>query len=915
MFEVATVGQIFHMVQTMGTHGRTVRRSTAGICLLILVAAIVLLPRADRDTPDSSPAAFVPEQNPTDPSAQLQLHNVSSPSSIGANYQKLPLAFEANQGQTDSRVKFLARGAGYTLFLTGSEAVLVLKPDAKTEKHRPMTDDVVLMKLVRANSQSLVTGIDELPGRSNYFIGSDPEKWRTNVKSYAKVRYHDIYPGVDLVYYGKQGRLEYDLEVAPGADPGAIRLALTNAGGGSDSLQVEENGDLALDIHRPGFRFHQPVIYQISGFPRGEARTPIEGRYKLVGNNQVSFELGWYDKTKPLVIDPALEYSTYLGGSQDDVASGIAVDSTSNVYVAGSTCSVNFPIVDGVQSGFGGYTGVCSSSSLFGNIAGGDAFVVKLDPTLSTVLYSTYLGGGGDDVANGIAVNHSGSAFVTGSTCSNGSSAFPTTSGAFQTTYAGGFSPCTRDRGDAFVTELSPSGSELVYSTYLGGASGDTGNAIVVDSSDEAYVVGTTCSSNFPTTLGALQTSYKGDGGKCDAGPFGDVFVTKLNSKGSALVYSTYLGGSSGDTGYALALDSSENTFIVGSTYSKNFPVTAGAYDTKCKGCATALSQAFVSKLNSTGTALEYSTYLGGSNGLEPCSACATGVAVDSSGNAYVVGLTSYKDFPILHAFQSAYAAGAHDQFVTKLNSTGSSLVYSTFVGGAGDDGATAVAVDTLGYAYVRGNTNSTNFPTTPDAFQLACGAGCPVGTYDVTLSILAPSGLSLTYGTYLGGSQTDFAKAAQTLVLDNGADPGIYLTGFTNSTDFPVSTNAYQKDPAGSYDAFVTKFNLASNVSFSPSGLNFGSEKVHTAAPPQTITLSNIGKIALSLYSIKIAGKDSADFEYITTCSETVAAETSCSITITFTPSAAGTRSASLVINDNGGNSPQHVSLIGSGK
>lgn len=897
----------------MGDHTRTARRNAVACWLLLLLTAtIILAPQADRGTSTTSHVAFVQEQNPADHSVIPGLSNVDAPSSIGASYHRLPLAFEANQGQTDSRVKFLARGAGYTLFLTGEEAVLVLKPDANTEE--PTADDVVLMKLLGANSQATVAGTEELPGRSNYFMGSDPEKWRTNVKSYAKVRYHDVYPGVDLDYYGKQGHLEYDLEVAPGADPGTIRLALTSAAGGVSSLHVTEDGDLALSIHRTGLRFHQPVIYQPSGPPDVESRTPVEGHYKLVGNNQISFELGRYDKSKPLVIDPALEYSTYLGGSQDDVASGIAIDRSSNVYVAGGTCSANFPIVDAVQSRFGGYTGVCSSSTLFGNIAGGDAFVVKLDPTLSRVLYSTYLGGGGDDVANGIAVNSSGNAFVTGSTCSSGASPFPTTSGVFQTAYAGGFSPCKRDRGDAFVTELSSSGAELVYSTYLGGASGDTANAIVVDSSDNAYVVGTTCSSNFPTTLGAIQTSYSGDGGKCKAGPSGDVFVAKLNSKGSALVYSTYLGGGSGDTGYALALDSSANAYVVGSTYSKNFPVTPGAYDTKCKGCATALSQAFVSKLNSTGTALEYSTYLGGSSGVEPCSACATGIAIDSSDNAYVVGLTSYKDFPILNAFQPAYATGAHDQFVTKLNSTGSKLMYSTFLGGAGDDGATAIAVDTLGNAYVRGNTNSTNFPTTPDAFQVVCSGGCPVATYDVTLSVLASSGGSLIYGTYLGGSQTDFAKAAQTLVLANGADPGIYLTGLTNSTDFPVTTNAYQKAEAGGYDAFVTKFGFASNVSVSPSTLNFGSQKVQTAGPPQTITFSNVGEIALSLHSIKITGADAADFKPTTTCTATLMAETSCSIAVTFKPSATGTRSATLVVSDNGGNSPQQVSLTGSG-
>jgi hypothetical protein len=935
----------------MQSQNLTSRRSAFWLLMLSLVAILAIMaPKtAEFRNQTSSPSPF------TSPLARVGSSDLAhaalnqmTPGRIAASYGKLPLAFEANPSQTDSRVRFLARGADYTLFLTSSEAVLVLKSGGhesrsvdggesewrtqrqlkRTNKddRKKATDTILVMKLVGADPLAEVRGADELPGRSNYFIGGDPRKWRTNVTNYARVEYRGIYPGVDLVYYGVQGHLEYDFIVAPGTDPGVIRLAFGSGAGGypastpdsfllaSRALRLAENGDLVVKMRQTSVSFHKPVIYQPSASANFDTRIPIEGHYRLTADGRVSFGLGAYDRTKPLVIDPALGYSTLLGGTLDDAGAAIATDTAGNVYVAGSTCSTDFPVVSGFQGTFGGYTGTCSSSSLFGNIAGGDAFVIKLDPTLSTLLYSTYLGGGGDDAANGIAVNSSGNAFVTGSTCSSGSSAFPTTEGAYQTIYAGGFTPCTRDRGDAFVTELDASGSGLVYSTYLGGASGDTGTAIAVDASNDAYVIGTTCSSNYPATSGAFQTQYGGDGGECLHAPKGDVFVTKLNSAGSGLIYSTYIGGQLGDTGYALALDSANNAYLAGYTYSSDFPVTPGAYDTACKGCSQSLSQAFVAKLNPAGTALVYSTYLGGTNGHEPCAACATGIAVSRAGNAYVTGLTSYLDFPLLNAFQPLYGGGAHDQFVTELNSSGSTLVYSSFHGGKGDDGADAIALDRGGSAYIRGDTNSPNFPVTADAFQPTCGGGCQTGTYDVTLTVVGPSGSSLIYSTYLGGSAVDFGRANQSLVLDGEIKPGIYLTGFTNSANFPVTNHAYQRELAGGYDAFVTKFSSTSNVALSPLGLNFGSQTVGTSSVPQTITLTNVGEIAVHIYSIAVTGTDSGNFTENNTCGSGVAAGASCSITVTFTPSATGTRSAIVSVKDNGGSSPQKISLAGTG-
>jgi hypothetical protein len=441
-------------------------------------------------------------------------------------YGKLPLNFELNQGQTDRRVKFLSRGSGYSLFLTGDEAVLTLRkgsPPSKlgnehvshqlakgglqrasfvaahAKRHSPKTTQAVLrMRLVGVNERAKTTGLEQLPGKSNYFIGNDPKKWRSNVPNYAKVKCANVYPGVDLLYHGNQRQLEYDFVVQPGADPRQIELSFD----GAKRLRLDAHGDLIVDITRGEVIEHKPIIYQ----DIGGMRRQVAGSYELRNGHTAGFKLAGYDAHQSLTIDPSLGYSTYLGGSNSDLGAGIAVDSAGNAYITGITSSSNFPTTAGAfQSTVGG-----------GSF---DAFVSKLNSSGSALMYSTYLGGSNYDAGNEIALDSAGNAYVTGNTFSND---FPTTAGAFQTTFSGG-------SYDAFVSKLNSSGSTLVYSTYLGGSDSDGAGGIAVDSSGNAYVTGLTRSTNFPTTAGAFQTTY--GGGE-------NAFISKLNSSGSAPVYS-----------------------------------------------------------------------------------------------------------------------------------------------------------------------------------------------------------------------------------------------------------------------------------------------------------------------------------------------------------------------------------------
>jgi hypothetical protein len=864
---------------------------------------------------------------------------------LAASYGKLPLGFEANQGQVRGPVKFLSRGPGYTIFLTDGEAVLALRkssvvsgqssvgtrqnpgvrtqePEGKsgqraTDNGARITASVLRMKLVGANAKAEVTGAQELPGKSNYFIGNDPKKWRTNVPTYAKVSYQGVYPGVGLIYYGNQGgQLEYDFVVAPGADPAAIGLALgggLEVGSGQSAVgsvaqnraqrqskiqnldsKIDPSGDLVVKTDGGEIRFQKPVVYQppINNGQRTTdygQRTPVDGRYVLHASNQVGFKVGSYDRTRPLFIDPVLSYSTYLGGSGVDSGAGIAVDSAGNAYVTGTTGSTDFPTANPLQAT---------------NHGSGDAFVTKLNAAGSALVYSTYLGGSGSDQGNGIAVDSSGDAYVTGQTWSTD---FPTVNPLQATNKESGAN------WTAFVAKLNPAGSALVYSTYLGGSgyyySASAGNSgydeafgIAADSAGNAYVTGSTRSSDFPTA-NPLQPTCGG----CSNG-FPSAFVAKLNPAGSALVYSTYLGGSGGglgDSGSGIAVDAAGNAYVTGMASSTNFP-TADPLQPTCGACPL-YETAFVAELNPIGSALVYSTYLGGSN-----FDMAAGIAVDSADNAYVTGWTQSRDFPTVNPLQSSND-GNENAFVAKLNPAGSALVYSTYLGGSGMDQGSGIAADTAGNAYVTGTTSSTDFPTA-NPLQATMD-----GPSDAFVAKLNAAGSALVYSTYLGGSGGDQG-------LGIAVDPAgnAYVTGATGSTDFPT-VNPFQatnNSPQIQYmgvTGFVAKIGA---VTISPTSLSFSSQTVGATSPAQPVTLSNIGNANLTISSIAIGGSNSGDFAAEatgTTCSTSaaLAAGTNCTINVTFSPTAAGPLTGTLAITDSSDGqvgSTQTVTLSGTG-
>src|ERR1700687_1294803 len=613
------------------------------------------------------------------------------------------------------------------------------------------------MKLRNANPAARVTGVDELAGTSNYFIGNDPTKWRTNVPTYGKVKYVGIYSGIDLVYYGNQRQLEYDFIVAPGADPRRIAFDIL----GAKRIRRDAHEDLVFKIGEDEIRWHKPVVYQ----ERDGTRQLVAARYAITDKNRVGFELASYDVSRPLYIDPLI-YSTYLGGSGADDGFGIAIDGAGNAYIAGSTSSTNFPVQPGsYQATYGG---------------SGDAFVTKINPTGSAFVFSTYLGGSGVDEGTSIAVDSASSVYVTGGTSSTD---FPTTPGAFQTT-----------GGPGFVTKLNPTGSGLVYSTYL---SGGGSSGIAVDSAGDAYLTGSTyCPNDFPTTTGAFQTT-------CASGTYTG-FVAKFNPTGSGLIYATFLGGGSdGIAGVTtttrssgLAIDSAGNAYLTGWTTSTSFPTTPGAFQTICDdGNACAYDcDTFVSKLNPTGSGLVYSTYLGGS-GAE----IGSGISIDNASCAYVTGETLSTNFPTTPgAFQTTnYTSGYDwDGFVSKLNPTGSGLVYSTYLGGT-DMGTTfiyGIAVDSSGEAYVAGYTSSTHFPTVNPVQKKRRSS------VDAFVSRFNPNGSGLLSSTYVGGSADDVGFG---IAVDSNSEA--YVTGYTTSINFPTF-DPLQPANGGGQDVFVFK-------------------------------------------------------------------------------------------------------------
>jgi len=785
-------------------------RILAAITLLMMLAALALTIGSG-----AAPLRVASHGNPrrlsaSDPQpAPGRAPSAQPPSEHGwqqvlATYGHLPLMFEPNQGQTDVRVRFLARGAGYSLYLTAREAVLALQQSAVYSQHPAGQTSVVSMNLVGANSTTEPTGDLQLPGRSHYLVGNDPAQWHRDIPQFARVRYRNVYPGIDLVYYGNQGRLEYDFEVAPGSDPKLIALKFQ----GPRNLKIDSAGDLVLGVGGNDVRLQSPRVYQKFGV---EERS-VAGRFELRGQekDEVGFRLGAYDRNRTLIIDPVLTYSTYLGGSGNEACSVIApitiagiasppagcpaitVDPVGNAYVAGSTTSTNFP----------GTTGQYQPELAAGATA--NAFIAKFTPN-GSLQFATYLGGNGTDYTAGIAVDSGFDMIVVGTTSSGN---FPTngSNAAFQTT------PVTGGK-HVFVSKLDPTGKILLYSTYLSGSGVDIASGLAVDPGGNAYVTGTTTSNEvetgFPSTLGAYQTAPKA------ANQF---FFTKVdpNASGSLSVpYSTYFGGSNPSNGVTVgggvAVDSNSNAYITGGTNFIDMPLL-NAYQAINEGGL----DVFVAKINPTGvtgTQLVFSTYIGGSG-----DDVGYGIAVDSTPNVYVIGSTTSTDFnagTVSTTGLQATNGGGTDAFLAKFGllctastcTTPLPLDYFTYLGGAGTDVATAVTVDNSSGAHIAGWTNSTNFPVVGNPLQSTFQGGTSdaflarVDTLATCSPITTPTCPVTSSSSYFGGTGADFGTG---IALDPQGSS--YLTGETaSSSGFPLR-NPFQGVLSGPNDAFVSK-------------------------------------------------------------------------------------------------------------
>jgi len=757
----------------------------ATACLTIALAHRVQVPSASKDI---SAAAFSSDR----------------PVGLSQVLSQAPMVFEPNRGQTDNRVQFLARGHGYSIFLTSDEAVLEGQHFAAD--HRTLQTSVVRMSLAGSNPLAAVSGENRLPGNSSYIVGNRSADWHSGIEQFSRVRYHEVYPGIDLVYYGKQGKLEYDFKVAPGADPSLVALNFA----GPQLLNLNDNGELSLAVGADTLQMHAPRVYQTLNGQEQE----IPARFVLLADNKVGFQVGAYDRSRELVIDPVLSYSTFLGGSVSENFPTVAVDSSFNIYVAGSTTSTNFPTTSGVLQ-----------TSLAGTA---NIFVTKFSPTgAAPLLFSTYLGGNGTDASVGVAVDKAFNVYVAGTTSSSN----------FPVVTATAYQSAAKTAGNhVFISKLNSTGTALVYSTYLSGSGTDTATGMAIDPQGlgQVFVTGTTSSTDFP--LSTVTPPFQSTSLATT-----QFFVSKVDTTAVGLIsldYSTYFGGGNPTTGTAtgggIAVDSSGNLYITGGTNflhtnaTNDFPILNGYQDCldvstpipppisppPCPTTVTALD-AFVAKINPTaaqGSQLIYSTYLGGS-----ADDIGYGIAVDTAGNAYVTGSTGSADIvlpTVITPFQPAYS-GNTDAFLGKIGNPITTspiypLNYYSYLGGAsGTDIGLAVAVDPSQEAHITGSTASTDFNVVnPVQSTLAGGTDAFAAVLSTTTSSVV--GTQGVYSTYLGGSGND--RGTGIAVDPDGVS---YVVGETASANFPVVT-PFQASLNGAQDAFLSKLTPLSGVSIS---------------------------------------------------------------------------------------------------
>ena len=779
-------------------------------------------------------------------------------------YGRLPLAFDANQGQTDPQVKYLARGNGYTLFLTANKAVLSMSSisgsplrDALSRRYMGITRwqklmqqrtrqaqtkmAVLNMEMVGANPHPQIAGQNLLPGVTNYLIGNDPTKWRTRVPQYARVAYQGVYPGVDLAFHGGARQLEFDFLVAPQADPAPIGLQFS----GAQRMALDESGNLLLTSAAGDVTMKKPVAYQ----ENNGTRQPVEASYVMKGRGQVGLSLGNYDRRRELVIDPVVNYATYLGGTGQDEAFGIALDSNLNVYVTGDTTSSSFPAPTG-------------GSTKLGAGGGFDVFVTELKNDGSAILFTTLIGGPNDDIGTAIAVDSSGDAFVAGGT----EGGFPIAGSAAQSVFGlgspatCGVAPNTFPCPDAFLAELNPGGTSLIYSTYLGGSDSDFASALAIDNAGNSYLGGETFSAGYPGATGSLNSPTPIAGAS-------DGFVAKLNTGTTgSLAYFTYLGGSNSDLVSGISLDAGgSNVFVTGQTVSTDFPVTAGAFQTTCGtdgNCNTVAgtpqSDAFVTELDDVGhlpptcsTPPCYSTYLGGSGSD-------VGIAIaseQSTNTAYVTGNTaSVTNFPTtVGSFQTTTAVSSSSitAFVTKIKPDGSGLGYSSFLGGSNAESGQAIAIDQSDNAYVTGVTASTDFPLVEN-FQPGYGGG----NSDAFVSEVDPTGATLVYSSPLGGTGDENLENSAPIGGAITVDPTsvAYVAGITTG-GFPTKNAVQANYGTGATDAFVAQISAASgsqnpnfSVNLNPTGVSVTAGQ---SSPSIGVTINSLnnfsGNVTLS--------------------------------------------------------------------